>query len=144
MKILNFKNRDIEVIANFLGNLTLKNTASRGRTKLISMLSEKNEERTADIKEVVDRYGKRDGGDVVQSTPDGNVAWQDGKENEALNEVADINNEIIGVNYTEYIEKMKCLQSGLETIDDGLSNDDAIIYDLIMTQFEENMESKGE
>lgn len=145
MKTLNFKNIDMVPIANFLGNLTLKNKASRGRSKLIKMLSEKNDERNVEIQEVIDKYAEKDEEGKQVSNEQGNVQWAEGQAEEALAQITDINNEMVGIDYTEYSEKMKNLHTGLEDSDEGISNSEAVIYDLLMDQLEndEKTESEG-
>lgn len=128
---LTFKNMEVVPVANFLNGLNLKNKASRGRTKLIKLLSAKNDEYNDDRKEVSDPYFKD--GELLKDA-DGNVD----KENEAkarkvLNE---IEQETSIIDFTEYSDKLKVLYESIIDYPNDFSDTDAVIYDLLMDQFE--------
>lgn len=128
---LTFKNMEVVPVANFLNGLNLKNKASRGRTKLIKLLAAKNDEYTDDRKEVSDPYFKD--GELLKDA-DGNVD----KENEAkarkvLNE---IEQETSIIDFTEYSDKLKVLYESIIDYPNDFSDTDAVIYDLLMDQFE--------
>lgn len=128
---LTFKNMELVPVANFLNELNLKNKASRGRTKLIKLLAAKNDEYTDDRKEVSDPYFKD--GELLKDA-DGNVD----KENEAkarkvLNE---IEQETSIIDFTEYSDKLKVLYESIIDYPNDFSDTDAVIYDLLMDQFE--------
>lgn len=128
---LTFKNMELVPVANFLNELNLKNKASRGRTKLIKLLSAKNDEYNDDRKEVSDPYFKD--GELLKDA-DGNVD----KENEAkarkvLNE---IEQETSIIDFTEYSDKLKVLYESIIDYPNDFSDTDAVIYDLLMDQFE--------
>lgn len=140
--MLKFKNSEIETVANFLGKLPLKSKASRARTLLINKLNEKFGDYTAFQKELLDEYGKKqDSGELFQDEQ-GNFHWEADKvdeANEAMNELGD---DIVYIDTVEYRPNMKFLSLSLEDLDMELSGNDAIVYDQLMDQLEE--ETKGE
>ena len=141
-KTLTFKNSELVGIGNLLVGLNLKNKASRGRSKLVKLLVSKNDEYSGDRKEALDPYFK-DG--KLLEDKDGNVD-EDNKA-KAGTVALEIENELAVIEFTEYSEKMKALFDALTDYPSDFSNQDAIIYDLIMDQFEaafENNEKDGE
>ncbi|MCZ9310600.1 DUF1617 family protein [Weissella koreensis] len=139
---LTFKNMELVPVANFLNELNLKNKASRGRTKLIKLLAAKNDEYNDDRKEVSDPYFKD--GEVLKGA-DGNVD----KENEAkaIKVLNEIEQETSIIDFTEYSDKLKALYESIIDYPNEFSDSNAIIYDLLMDQFEsvfENNESEEE
>lgn len=140
--MLKFKNSEIETVVNFLEKLPLKTKASRARTLLINKLNEKFGDYVAFQKELLDEYGKKqDSGELFQDEQ-GNFYWDADKvdeANEAMNELGD---DIVYIDTVEYRPNMKFLTLSLEDLDMELSGNDAIIYDQLMDQLEE--EIKGE
>ncbi|AVH74707.1 DUF1617 family protein [Weissella koreensis] len=139
---LTFKNIEVAPVANFLNKLNLKNKASRGRTKLIKLLATKNVEYNDDRKEVSDPYFKD--GELLKDA-DGNID----KENEAKARkvLEEIEQETAIIDFTEYSDKLKALYEAIINYPNEFSDSDAIIYDLLMDQFElvfEDNEKKEE
>lgn len=128
---LTFKNMELVPVANFLNELNLKNKASRGRTKLIKLLSAKNDEYNDDRKEVSDPYFKD--GELLKDA-DGNVDKKnEAKARKVLNE---IEQETSIIDFTEYSDKLKVLYESIIDYPNDFSDTDAVIYDLLMDQFE--------
>lgn len=139
---LTFKNMELVPVANFLNELNLKNKASRGRTKLIKLLADKNDEYNDDRKEVSDPYFKD--GELLKDA-DGKVDEEN--EAKAIKALNEIEQETSIIDFTEYSDKLKALYESVIDYPNGFSDNDAIIYDLLMDQFEtvfENNESEEE
>lgn len=144
-KTLTFKNEELSAIGNFLGTLSLKNKASRGRTKLIKLISAKNDEYIEERKDVLEPFIKKDeaGKDVEGSTP-GSVVLIEEKQDEANTAIREIDEESAVIEFTEYSEKMKALYDAIVDYPTEFSNQDAAAYDLLMDQLESVFENKME
>ncbi|WP_459127537.1 DUF1617 family protein [Latilactobacillus curvatus] len=144
-KTLTFKNEELAAIGNFLGTLSLKNKASRGRTKLIKLISAKNDEYIEERKEALEPYIKKDeaGKDVEGSTP-GSVVLIEEKQDEANTAIREIDEESAVIEFTEYNEKMKALYDAIVDYPTEFSNQDAAAYDLLMDQLESAFENETE
>ncbi|UNC20816.1 DUF1617 family protein [Latilactobacillus sakei] len=144
-KTLTFKNSELAAIGNFLGTLSLKNKASRGRTKLIKLISTKNDEYNEERKDALEPYIKKDeaGKDVEGSTP-GSVVLIEEKQDEATDAIKEIDEESAVIEFTEYSEKMKALYDAIADYPTEFSNQDAAAYDLLMDQLESAFENETE
>jgi len=144
-KTLTFKNEELAAIGNLLGTLSLKNKASRGRTKLIKLVSAKNDEYIEERKDVLEPFIKKDeaGKDVEGSTP-GSVVLIEEKQDEATAAINEIDEESAVIDFTEYSEKMKALYESISDYSGELSDTDATIYDLLMDQLEKAFENEME
>lgn len=144
-KTLTFKNEELAAIGNFLGTLSLKNKASRGRTKLIKLITVKNEEYTSDRNDVLEPFIKKDkeGNNVEGDTPNMVVLIEE-KQDEANAAIKEINEESAVIEFTEYSEKMKALYEAIVDYPNEFSNQDATAYDLLMDQLESVFENETE
>lgn len=144
-KTLAFKNEELAAIGNFLGTLSLKNKASRGRTKLIKLVSAKNDEYIEERKDVLEPFIKKDeaGNNVEGDTP-GSVVLIEEKQDEANAAINEIDNESAVIEFTEYSEKMKALYDAIVDYPTEFSNQDAAAYDLLMDQLESVFENEME
>ncbi|WP_368293546.1 DUF1617 family protein [Latilactobacillus sakei] len=144
-KTLTFKNEELAAIGNFLGTLSLKNKASRGRTKLIKLVSAKNDEYIEERKDVLEPFIKKDeaGNNVEGDTP-GSVVLIEEKQDEANAAINEIDNESAVIEFTEYSEKMKALYDAIVDYPTEFSNQDAAAYDLLMDQLESVFENEME
>lgn len=136
-KTLTFKNAELVPVANFLGGLSLKNKASRGRTKLIKFISNKNDEYNEERSEALDPYFKDK---ELLKDADGNID----KENEAkaTKVASEIEAETAVIEFTEYSDKMKALYESIVEYPSEFDGTDAAIYDLLMDQFEAVFENE--
>ncbi|MCP9358500.1 DUF1617 family protein [Liquorilactobacillus satsumensis] len=142
-KTLEFRNGEVVAVGNFLAGLKLKNKASRGRTKLIKLLDKKNKEFSEDRDEIRDPYFVKDeSGKAVVKDNQYELKNKDkvGELNNKLNELAE---EKAVIEFTEYNEKIKALYDALSNYTEDLSNSDAILYDLVMDQLENNFAKEG-
>lgn len=144
-KTLTFKNAELAAIGNFLGTLSLKNKASRGRTKLIKLVSAKNDEYIEERKDVLEPFIKKDeaGNNVEGDTP-GSVVLIKEKTGEANAAINEIDNESAVIEFTEYSEKMKALYDAIVDYPSEFSDQDATAYDLLMDQLETAFENETE
>ncbi|MCS8617855.1 DUF1617 family protein [Latilactobacillus curvatus] len=136
-KTLAFKNEELAAIGNFLGTLSLKNKASRGRTKLIKLISTKNDEYIEDRKETLEPFiNKDEAGNNVEGDTPGSVVLIEEKQDEATAAIREIDEESAVIEFTEYNEKMKALYDAIVDYPTEFSNQDAMAYDLLMDQLE--------
>lgn len=144
-KTLTFKNEELAAIGNFLGTLSLKNKASRGRTKLIKLISAKNDEYIEDRKDALEPFIKKDeAGNSVEGDTPGSVVLIEEKTGEANAAINEIDNESAVIEFTEYSEKMKALYDDIADYPTEFSNQDAAAYDLLMDQLESAFENETE
>lgn len=144
-KTLTFKNEELAAIGNFLGTLSLKNKASRGRTKLIKLISAKNDEYIEERKDALEPFIKKDeAGNNVEGDNPGSVVLIEEKQDEATSTIKEIDNESAVIEFTEYNEKMKALYDAIVDYPTEFSNQDAAAYDLLMDQLESVFENETE
>ena len=125
-KTLTFKNEELAAIGNFLGTLSLKNKASRGRTKLIKLISAKNDEYIEDRKDALEPFIKKDeAGNSVEGDTPGSVVLIEEKTGEANAAIKEIDEESAVIEFTEYSEKMKALYDDIADYPTEFSNQDA-------------------
>ncbi|MDT7016370.1 DUF1617 family protein [Latilactobacillus curvatus] len=142
-KTLAFKNKDLAAIGNFLGTLSLKNKASRGRTKLIKLISTKNDEYNEERKDALEPFIKKDeAGNSVEGDTPGSVVLIKEKQDEANTAIKEIDEESAVIEFTEYSEKMKALYDAIVDYPTEFSNQDAAAYDLLMDQLESVFENE--
>lgn len=142
-KTLTFKNEELAAIGNFLGTLSLKNKASRGRTKLIKLISAKNDEYNEERKDALEPFIMKDEqGNEVEGDKPGLVRIIEEKQDEAAAAINDIDDESAVIEFTEYSEKMKALYESISDYSGELSDIDATIYDLLMDQLESAFENE--
>ncbi|MFT8584828.1 DUF1617 family protein [Liquorilactobacillus hordei] len=142
-KLIEFENGELVAVGNFLAQAKLKGKASRGRTKLIKLIEEKNKEYNEERDTVRDPYFQVDdnGEKIVK---DNKYVLKDTSKGKDLDkELADLAEETVGIEFTEYNEKIKALYDALNNYNYELSNADAVIYDLLLDKLEENYEKEG-
>ncbi|WP_347962762.1 DUF1617 family protein [Lactococcus formosensis] len=140
--MLKFKNNELVNVANFLVSIPLKSKASRARTALVQKLSLKNEELQKFRDELLQKYAQKDeAGELIQDE-NGIYPWIKETEDEARETLIELHNEEVYINIEEYRPNMKILSLALDDLDIELSGQEAVVYDLLMDQLEE--ETKGE
>ncbi|MCI1699984.1 DUF1617 family protein [Liquorilactobacillus nagelii] len=142
-KLLEFKNAKVLEIGRSLVNFSLVGKASRGRSKLIERLDKKQKEYVNDSKTIQKKYFKANKkGDLL--VKDGKYIFKNVVDKPAFDkEVEDLNDEVIGIEFVEYSEKIEALKKALDNYPEKLSGSDAEAYDLLMDQLEKNF-NKGE
>jgi Protein of unknown function (DUF1617). len=138
--LLKFKNNELVNVANFLVSIPLKSKASRARTALVQKLSLKNEELQKFRDELLQKYAQKDEtGELIQDE-NGVYPWIKETEDEARETLIELHNEEVYINIEEYRPNMKLLSLALEDLDVALSGQEAVAYDLLMDQLEEESE----
>ena len=138
--MLKFKNNELVNVANFLVSIPLKSKASRARTALVQKLSLKNEELQKFRDELLQKYAQKDdSGELIQDE-NGVYPWIKETEDEARETLIELHNEEVYINIEEYRPNMKLLSLALEDLDVALSGQEAVAYDLLMDQLEEESE----
>lgn len=142
MQTLEFKNYELAPVGNFLGELKLKARASRGRSKLLKLISGKNKEYNEELEDVRKTYFESDeNGDL--KVENGNYVLQKGGDTSKLNtELQELMNEKAVIDCTEYLEKFNALCQELLDYPYELDNQTALIYDLLMDKLEK-LEKEG-
>lgn len=137
MNTITFKNGELTKIANFLGNLKLKNMASLGRTKLIRLIATKNEEYQSNLDEIRNRYFVKDENDKFKSE-NGKLIYKDkADKSQANNDVEELANDKAVISTTEYSNRFKKLYQALQDYDGEFSNEEALAYEVLMDAFDE-------
>lgn len=113
---LTFENRQLPSVNKFLNEVNLSKRASRGRSKLIKRLSEKQEELVADLNEIKTEY-----------TNESDIETYG---NELLKE------KVI-INVAEYPTQMRALYEAMENTEQDWQGQNAFAYDLLLDNFEE-------
>lgn len=143
-KTIEFKNEELAAIANFLGDLKLKNKPSRGRSKLIKLLASKNQEYLDERDEERMPYFKKDenGNPVVE---DNKYVLEDESKKQELDKILkDIAAEKAVIDLTEHTEKIEALYRALENYEEVMTGEDALIYDTLLDQLENIFEGEDE
>lgn len=142
MQTLEFKNYELVPVGNFLGGLKLKARASRGRSKLLKLISDKNKEFNEELDDVRKTYYETDeNGDF--KTENGNRVLKKGCDTSKLDtELQELMKEKAVINCTEYLEKFNALCQELLDYPYELDNQTALIYDLLMDKLEK-LEKEG-
>lgn len=145
MKILSIENRLIVSIYTLLNKLELRGKASRGRSKLMARLVEKEKEflnAKADIQK--DYFAINGQGEFVV---DGDMfVYKEGitpkEKNELVERLDELQNEKFEISFAEYSDKYNALFDELENLDMLLTGEDAIAYDELMDAYDRNEEEK--
>ena len=135
--MLSLKNKELAPIINFLSEVKLSPKASRCRSKLVKKLLEKHAELKEDLEVIIDKFGKRDENDKIIQLEDGNVEFSDDRKEEGIKEQQILLDEEVSINLDEIKDKVKFLVSKLDKLDVKFAGNDAVIYDVLMDQLEE-------
>lgn len=142
MKTLGFKNYELAPVGNFLGELKLKARASRGRSKLLKLISDKNKEYNEEIDDVRKKYFETDENGDLKVENDNYVLKKGGDTSKLNTELQELMNEKSVIDCTEYLEKFNALCQELLDYPYELDNQAALIYDLLMDKLEK-LEKEG-
>lgn len=137
-KSIKIKNTEIIPTFEFLQDLELLAKASRGRNRLQARLAEKNEEFANDLMDIQKEYFKtNDDGDLI--TEDGkNLIPIEGSDLQEFNDkVYELNDESAEIIFGEDSDKLEALFAALDDLQIPLSGQKALIYDMLMTAYEE-------
>jgi hypothetical protein len=137
-KSIKIKNTEIIPTFEFLQDLELLAKASRGRNRLQARLAEKNKEFANDLMDIQKEYFKtNDDGDLI--TEDGkNLVPIEGSDLQEFNDkVYELNDESAEIIFGEDSDKLEALFAALDDLQTPLSGQKALIYDMLMTAYEE-------
>ena len=135
--MLSLKNQELAPVINFLTALELSPKASRCRSKLVKKLMEKYEEYVDDEKALFEKYGKRDENDELLKSEEGVYKLVEETSAVCLAEQQSLIDEEVAINLDEIKDKVKFLVSKLDKLDVKFAGNDAVIYDVLMDQLEE-------
>ncbi|WP_270264768.1 DUF1617 family protein [Lactococcus formosensis] len=138
--MLKFKNNELVNVANFLVSIPLKSKASRARTALVQKMSLKNDEFRRFQKELLEKYAQKDDSGELIKDENGSYPWIQETKAEAVEALTELNNEEVYINIEEYRPNMKLLSLALDDLDVALSGQEAVAYNLLMDQLEEESE----
>lgn len=137
-KSIKIKNTEIIPTFEFLQDLELLAKASRGRNRLQTRLAEKNKEFADDLMDIQKEYFKTNSdGELI--TEDGtNLIPIEGSDlQEFNNKVYELNDENAEIIFGEDSDKLEALFAALDDLQIPLSGQKALIYDMLMTAYEE-------
>lgn len=138
--MLKLKNSEIISVINFLTIAPLKTKASRARSVVIKKLVEKNDELNKFQDEILEKFAEKDENGEVIKDEHGTSHWEKDHIKEGNEAIQELRDEEIYINIEEYRPNMKILGLALDNLDMELSGQDAIAYDLLMDQLEEESE----
>ena len=98
---------------------------------------EKYEEFVDDEKALFEKYGKRDENDELLKSDEGGYKLVEETSAECLAEQQSLIDEEVAINLDEIKDKVKFLVSKLDKLDVKFAGNDAVIYDVLMDQLEE-------
>lgn len=137
-KSIKIKNTEIIPTFEFLQDLELLAKASRGRNRLQARLAEKSKEFANDLMDIQKEYFKTDSkGELI--TEDGKtlVPIEGSDLQEFNNKVYELNEEKAEIIFGEDSDKLEALFAALDDLQIPLSGQKALIYDMLMTSYEE-------
>lgn len=134
--MLQFKNSELAPLVNFLGDLPLKGKASRGRTKLVAVLTAKYQEFQKDIDSLKEEFR------LSETPPEDANKLKEYQEKVAEHnkQFQEILEDEACVDFSEYKSFLPELISGLYDSDISFNGQDAIVYDLLLEQLEKDGE----
>lgn len=137
-KSIKIKNTEIIPTFEFLQDLELLAKASRGRNRLQARLAEKSKDFANDLMDIQKEYFKTDSeGELI--TEDGkNLIPIEGSDlQEFNNKVYELNDESAEIIFGEDSDKLEALFAALDDLQISLSGQKALVYDMLMTAYEE-------
>lgn len=140
-----FKNFELVSVGNFLGSLKLKNMASLGRSKLIKLIVTKNEDFQNDLNEIRNQYfEKNEDGEFKTEKNSNKLVFKDESlKDEADQQVHAISDDVAVISIAEYSNKFKKLYEALQNYDGEFSEQDALLYELVMDAFDKCFAENG-
>lgn len=138
MKSIKLKNFEVVPVHNFLAKVELTGQASRGRSKFIKRLGEKNKEFAEDLEELQKQYFKVDeNGSFITDSEQKLIYKDENQKDEAVEQMQALNSELVEISFAEYSKKFEAMFKELDEYDKPMSNLDADAYDTLMTAYEE-------
>lgn len=140
--MLKLKNIELPPTIAFLNRISLRTKASRARTLLVKKLDARLQEYVKFQQEILDKFAVKDDTGEVAKDEHGIFTWEEAHVQEGNEAFKELGDEEVFLNIEEYRPNMVFLKAALDDLDMELSGVDALVYDLLMDQLEE--EIKGE
>lgn len=122
----------------FLQDLELRGKASRGRSKVVKALDERNVEYLKDVESIQKEHFKTDDNGNLIADENGNLTPNnESSAVEAQKEVEELLEESSIIDLSNYPEQITAFIKELDDYDKQFSNAEATMYDEIMSKFEE-------
>ena len=143
MKTIKINNINTALIYNFLNSLELTGKASRGRSKFIKRLEEKNKEFLDDLTALQKEYFETDESGELITDEKGKLTFKGDLDFDEYNsKYKGIENEQAEISFGEYSTKYEAMFQALDNLDVPLSGQDAELYDTLMDAYEAEKENK--
>lgn len=144
--VVKFRNAELVAIGNFLGNLNLKNMASLGRSKLIKLIVAKNADYQSDLNVIRDQFfEKNEDGEFKTEKGGQKLIYKNVSDRkEADQQFKNISDDVAVISITEYSNKFKKLYEALQNYEGEFSNQDALLYELVMDAFDKCFKDRKE
>lgn len=146
MNTIEFENKNIQGIHDFLTEISLKGRTARSRSLLCKRLVEKFTERSEQRTEIQKNYGKLNESGELVTDENGVVQFEnEDKKRLCISEIDEHDKELAVINCTEIMNHMETLLEALNELDEELSGTKAYAYDLVCEQLENlKFENEGE
>ncbi len=137
-KVLHFTNIQMVKLANNLSNFEMVGKASRGRSKLQKAAMAKAQEFNDDREEIrLPYFEKGDDGKPVIVNNNEFVFIDPSKKQELEDKLKDLDEEVNGIEFVEYSEKLEAFYKALEAYNKPLQGQMAEVYDDILDELEQ-------
>lgn len=144
--VITFEGSMLAAIHGFLSSLKLSGRASRGRSKIINAIEDKVQEINDERKSLQEKHMVLDDDGnpktYKEDNPDkgiyaGQYVYIDQKHEETFSkEVNEIANDKYDMNLIEHLRLISHLKSALDDYDQGMENQDAYLYDILLDELE--------
>lgn len=135
MKII-FKNVELPAVFNLLVRMGGKGRKARAISKFTIIMQSKLQEYGSFEKELLEEYCICDESGEVKVTEDGGYEFLDGKNDDGLTALQELQEDVCVIDLTEFEPFLKYLVQALEESDLVLAGRDALAYDLLMDKLE--------
>lgn len=134
---IEFENRNLQGIHDFLTGIGLKGRKSRSRSLLCKRLAEKFSEQSEQRTEIQKNYGRlNESGDLVPNE-NGVVQFEtEEKKRQCILEIDELDKESAVIDCIEIMDHMATLLEALDQLDEDLSGTKAYAYNLVCEQLE--------
>lgn len=142
MNTLTFTNGELINYLEFLSHLKLSGRASRGRSKLVSLLDSKQQEYSKDFNDVRNKYIilNENSEPAVENNK---VKFKsDNDRKKAQEEIDELSSEKAVIDITEYVQKVQALYTALEEYGYELEGLNAVLYDRLLDKLEKVLEEE--
>lgn len=136
---LTMTNQQLIIYTNFIQGVSAKGKEGRSIAKFIRLLQTKFEEYAADEMAIVKEYCQKDeDGKLLDEV---NIIWQEDKKEIGENELAELKEEKVIIDLTEFKIHLDNAISAIENNDRDLTAKELLIFDELLTKLEKLKES---